>query len=123
MSTQLSSRLSIRLLSLLLLTGFLASAPFASAEPLSSAAVLSESTRASDLDTIQHALEHKQVQQRLGELGFTADEIHQRLANANDSELHQLATQSESIMAGGDGGIIISVLLIVLLVMVILRIR
>lgn len=99
------------------------SAPIVSADPISSTVILSDSARSSDLATIQHALEQKLVQQRLGEMGFTTDEINQRLANANDSELHQLATQSQAIMAGGDGGIIITVLLIVLLVFAIMRIR
>ena len=101
----------------------LLTAPVASAGPLSSTAVVSESVRTSDLDSIQQALEHKQVEQRLGELGFTNSEISQRLANANDVELHQLAIQSQTILAGGDGGIIVTVLLIVLLVIVIMRIR
>lgn len=123
MSDKPSLRLPTRLLSLLLVGCMLASAPFAAADPISSTVILTETSRSIDLDTIQQALEHKLVQQRLGELGFTTAEIDQRLANANDSELHQLATQSEAILAGGDGGIIITVLLIVLLVMVILRIR
>jgi hypothetical protein len=110
-------------LSAFLVAGFFAAAPLASASAITSTAIVSESTRATDLATIRQALEHKQVQQRLGELGFSDAEIQQRLANANDADLHQLATQSETIMAGGDGGIIITVLLIVLLVMVILRIR
>jgi predicted PurR-regulated permease PerM len=110
-------------MALALAAGLLAVAPVASASAIPSTAILSDTTRATDLATIQQALESKQVQQRLGELGFTDAEIQQRLANANDTELHQLATQSQAIMAGGDGGIIITVLLIVLLVMVILRLR
>lgn len=113
---------SFRLLTLIVAASLVVSAPLASASPLPSTAVLAESARATDLNTIQHALEHKQVQQRLGELGFTPTEINQRLTRANDAELHQLATQSQAVLAGGDGGLIISVLLIVLLVMLILRI-
>ena len=123
MSRKSSSVLSFRLIPLALAACLLVSAPIASADPISSTVILSESGRSSDLATIQHALEQKQVQQRLGEMGFTTDEINQRLANANDSELHQLATQSQAIMAGGDGGIIITVLLIVLLVFAIMRIK
>lgn len=106
-------------MALALAAGLLAVALFASASAIPSTAILSEAARATDLATIRQALESKQVQQRLGELGFTDAEIQQRLANANDTELHQLATQSQAILAGGDGGIIITVLL----VMVILRIR
>lgn len=82
---------------------------------------MSGTTRTADLATIRQSLEHKQVQQRLGELGFTETEVQQRLAHASDAELHQLAIQSEKIAAGGDGGIIITVLLIILLVVAIGR--
>lgn len=114
---------SLRLLTIASLICLSASAPPVFADPIPSSAVLLPSARDSDLNTIQQALEHKQVRQRLDELGFTAAEIDQRLANANDAELHQLATQSQALLVGGDGGIIISVLLIVLLVMLILRLR
>ncbi len=123
MFRSICSLFSVRLFSLVAVAAMLLSAPTASANPLPSTAVVSESVRTSDLASIQQALEHKQVQQRLGELGFTTSEINQRLANANDAELHQLAIQSQTILAGGDGGVIVTVLLIVLLVMVILRIR
>lgn len=122
MNPKLRSFLSFAL-SALLVAGLFVAAPRASASAISSTAIAAESTRATDLATVRQVLEHKQVQQRLGELGFTDAEIQQRLANANDAELHQLATQSEAVMAGGDGGIIITVLLIVLLVMVILHLR
>ncbi len=108
---------------LTLVAGILAVTPRALASAIPSTAIVSESSRSSDLSTIRHALEQKQVQQRLGELGFTDSEIQQRLANASDSELHQLATQSQAVMAGGDGGVIVTVLLIILLVMVIVRIK
>ena len=56
------------------------------------------------------------------ELGFTPAEIQQRLAQATDAELHQLATESEAMMAGGVAGLIISVLVIILLVVLIMRV-
>lgn len=125
MSRQNRSLASIRpfVAVLALAAGIFAVAPCAVASAIPSTAIVSESARSTDLSTIRQALEHKQVQQRLGELGFTDSEIQQRLANASDSDLHQLATQSQALMAGGDGGVIVTVLLIVLLVMVIIRIR
>lgn len=102
--------------------GLHALAPSALAGPISSREILAESTRAADLTTIQQALEHKVVKQRLGELGFTADEIQVRLAQASDAELHQLATESEKLMAGGVAGLLISLLVIILLVLLIMRI-
>lgn len=103
--------------------GLFAVVPGANAGVISSTAILSETTRVTDLAAIQCSLEHKQVQQRLAELGFTDAEVQQRLANASDAELHQLAIQSEAMMAGGDGGIIITVLVIILLVYLIMRVR
>lgn len=102
--------------------GLHALAPSAQAGPISSFDMLAGSTRAADLNTIQQALEHKMVKQRMGELGFTAGEIQLRLANASDAELHQLATQSETMMAGGVIGLVISLLVIVLLVMLVMRV-
>lgn len=102
--------------------GLHALAPTALAGPVSSREILVESTRASDLATIQQALEHKVVKQRMSELGFTSDEIQLRLANASDAELHQLATESEKLMAGGVAGLLISLLVIILLVFLILRV-
>jgi hypothetical protein len=125
MSLQIRTLVWIRPLAAVLAfgVGLSVSSPHAVAGAIPSTAIVSESARSTDLSTIRQALEHKQVQQRLGELGFTDTEIQQRLANASDSELHQLATQSQALMAGGDGGVIVTVLLIILLVMVIMRIR
>ncbi len=103
--------------------GLFVGVPGANAGVISSTAILSETTRETDLATIQSSLEHKQVQQRLAELGFTDAEVQQRLANASDAELHQLAIQSQAMMAGGDGGIIITVLVIILLVYLIMRVK
>lgn len=94
--------------------------PSGLAGPISSTGIVAASGRTADLATIQSALEHKVVQQRLQDLGFTPAEIQQRLSQATNADLHQLAVESEKVMAGGD--IIVTVLLIVLLVLLILRI-
>jgi len=107
---------------LALAVGLHAFAPSALAGALSSSVYLAESTREADLATIQSTLENKVVQERLAELGFTPLEIQQRLAHATDAELHQLATESASLAAGGVAGLIVTVLLIILLVVVIMRI-
>lgn len=94
--------------------------PSGLAGPISSTGIVAASGRTTDLATIQSALEHKVVQQRLQDLGFTPAEIQQRLSQASNADLHQLAVESEKVMAGGD--IIVTVLLVVLLVLLILRI-
>ncbi len=90
--------------------------------PIESEPVSMEDARAADLATIQQMLELKVVQHRLDELGFTQDEITSRLAMASDAELHQLATQSEDVLAGGAVGLVVAVLVVILLVLLILRI-
>jgi hypothetical protein len=124
-SSSLPARPSwIRSTALLLVAaiGLHALAPSALARPISSVEVLAGSTGAADLAKIQQALEHKVVNQRLIELGFTPAEIQLRLAQASDAELHQLATESEKLMAGGAAGLLISLLVIILLVFLILRV-
>ena len=90
--------------------------------PIISAPVSMEDARAADLATIQQMLELKVVQHRLEELGFTQEEIQSRLALASNAELHQLATQSEDLLAGGALGLVVTVLVVLLLVVLILRI-
>jgi hypothetical protein len=96
--------------------------PWSYGNPIQSEPVSMEDARAANLATIQQALELKVVQHRLESLGFTQDEIAQRLSVASDADLHQLATQSEDVLAGGAVGLLVSVLVVILLVILILRI-
>jgi hypothetical protein len=83
---------------------------------------LSSIIREQDIATVQKALEHKLVKERLSDLGYTEEEIAARLDKLSDQELHSFAGQLDSLNPGGDGlGIIIAVLVIVLLVIVILK--
>ncbi len=96
--------------------------PVALASPIPSTVITAGDARAADIQTIQKALEMKVVEHRLGELGFTKAEIEERITFASDEELHQLASQSETVMAGGDGGILVTILIVVLLIILIQRI-
>ena len=78
-------------------------------------------SRESDINKIQRVLESKMVSQRLSELGFSMDEINSKLQQLNDADVHQFASQLDSLMPGGDLGIIIGLLVIVILVLVILQ--
>jgi hypothetical protein len=75
--------------------------------------------RSADLRAVQNVLETKMVRARLGDLGLTSEEINARLSQLSDNELHQLATQLDGLMPGGDGGlgIVIAVLVIAILVL------
>ena len=96
--------------------------PMAAAAPIPSALINVEDARSADIATIQKSLEMKVVQDRLEQLGFTTAEIEERLLYADDAELHQLAIHSETMMAGGSAGVLVTVLVVVLLVILILRI-
>ncbi len=76
-----------------------------------------------ELRKIQSLLESKLVSQRLSDLGFTAQEIQQRLAQLPDGQIHQLAQHLDSLQTGGDGlGIIIAILVIAILVVILIQI-
>ncbi len=107
---------------LALVIGMQGLAPSSYGNPIMAEPVSMENARAADLATIQQMLEVKVVQHRLEMLGFTQDEIASRLAVASNADLHQLATQSENLLAGGAAGLLVTVLLVVLLVLLILRI-
>lgn len=74
-----------------------------------------------DLEIISKALESKLVKQRLQDLGYSEQEIQDRLEQLSAEELHQLALQIDSLTQGGVLGFLIAVLVIVVLVLVILR--
>ena len=79
-------------------------------------------SREADMNKIQRVLESKMVSQRLSELGFSMDEINSKLQQLSDADIHQFASQLESLMPGGILEFIIGVLVIVILVLVILQI-
>ena len=78
--------------------------------------------RQQDMAVVQKILENKLVKERLQALGYSDQEIDQRLAQLSDDELHQLATQLDSLAPGGDAlWVIIALLIIVILIIVILK--
>lgn len=80
------------------------------------------SARAADLESVRQVIESKAVTARLLELGYTAEEVQARVDRLDDSTLHSLATNLDSLQTGGDGlGFIIGVLVIVILVIVIIQ--
>lgn len=83
---------------------------------------LSAAQHAGDMNIIQNALENKLVIERLQSLGYTTEEVNQRLALLSDAERHDLAKQIDALHPGGDGfGIVIAILVVVLLVVLILH--
>jgi hypothetical protein len=84
---------------------------------------MSETERDADILQIKKILETKAVRVRLEQLGFTAEEIQERLSKLSDQQIHQIALQLDQLKVGqGDAlGIIIAVLVIAILVVVLLK--
>jgi len=80
----------------------------------------SDSDRMADLQKIQSVLESKVVRQRLEGFGLSQEEINARLAALSDDQLHQFATDVDTIIPAGDGHGIVVVLLVIAILAVIL---
>ena len=79
-------------------------------------------SREADINKIQRALESKMVSQRLSELGLSMNEINSKLNQLSDADVHQFASQMDSLMPGGDAGVAIILLLVItILVLVIIQ--
>ena len=77
--------------------------------------------RSTDMKTLQSVLENKVVRQRLQDLGFTSEQINSRVNQLSDAQLHQVASQINTLFPGGDDGVIwtiVGVLLIVVLIVI-----
>ena len=84
---------------------------------------MNETERDTDILQIKKILETKAVSVRLEQLGFTSEEIQERLSKLSDQQIHQIALQLDQLKVGqGDAfGIIIAVLVIAILVVVLLK--
>ncbi len=87
----------------------------------SASAAPDASVRTADLIKIRSALESKIIGQRLIDHGLTPDEAMARVNKLSDEQVHQLASHTDSLQAGGDAvgilaGLVIIALLVVLLI-------
>ena len=117
---------ALRYVTVLMLVSFsiLSFAPRVDAAHISNYDMLSGQVKDKDADTstIQRALENKMVVERLEALGYTKEEISDRLAMLTPEERHDLATRIDSLHSGqGVWGIVIGVLVVVLIVLLILH--
>jgi TolA-binding protein len=78
--------------------------------------------RAADMAKIQKTLETKELQQRLMDYGLTPEETSARIDKLSDEQLHQLASNMDSVQAGGDSvlGVLLALAIIALLVVLII---
>ncbi len=78
--------------------------------------------REEDLRTIRSALERRQIEQRLLDLGVDPVDARAKVDALPDEEIHAAADQMRALVPGGDGvGLLVGVLIIALLVIVILK--
>jgi len=81
------------------------------------------SSRQADMDAIQKTLESTAVKQRLTELGLSSGEALARVNMLSDEQIHQVASNLDSLQAGGDGvGLLIFLLLVALIVVLVLQV-
>lgn len=85
-------------------------------------AVAASVGRHADMAKIQRVLESRLVADKLEAAGLPTAEIMPRIDKLDDGELHQFASQLDSLYPGGDAlGVVIALLVIVILVMVIMK--
>ncbi len=77
-------------------------------------------SRAANMDKIRTTLESKIVRQKLLDYGLSPEEAMVRVNRLSDEQISQLATHTESLQAGGDGGEFVVGLLVVALLVIVL---
>jgi hypothetical protein len=84
---------------------------------------IAQGERVADLDKIRQALEVKAVSERLDQLGFSREDIQNRIVRLNDQQIHQIALQLDDLRVGQSDalGLVIGVLVIAILVIVLLK--
>jgi hypothetical protein len=69
------------------------------------------SHREADLQKIQKLLESTLIGHKLSQFGLTGEEVEGRLQQLNDEQIHQLATQIHALEPGGNGAIIVPIII------------
>jgi len=82
---------------------------------------VSKINREEDIRTIQRALENKIVQEKLKAYGLSKEEIEKKLSEMDDQQIHILAKASEKVLAGGQLGLVVYLLVIAILVVILLK--
>lgn len=85
------------------------------------AASAQEPGRAADLAKVQKVLESKELRQKLRDYGLSPEEADARISALSDEQLHRLASNMDSVQAGGDVvGFVFGLVIIGLLVLLII---
>ncbi len=79
--------------------------------------------RQADLNRLQRFLESEIVSKRLQLLGYSSQEIKQKLNSLSDEELHQFASRVDQLRVAGDSGLGVIVTLLVIAILVVLLLQ
>lgn len=77
--------------------------------------------READLQRIQKLLESNLIRDKLSQFGLTPKEIEDRLQRLDDEQVHQIASQIDTLEAGGNAEWIIIVVLLALIAFLVLE--
>ena len=69
---------------------------------------------------VRRALENKIVAEKLMSHGLTKEEVSQKISTMSDEQVHQIASLTDRIPAGGDGAVAVVVTLLVIAALVLL---
>ena len=100
---------------LVVLIGIFSVVPRIEASFVPSDESFASSGRDKDMAMVQKVLEQKLVKERLKALGYTDQEINSRLDQLSDNEVHQFATQIDSLTSGGSTLVWILVIALVII--------
>ena len=87
------------------------------AQIIGTLAAVESQQRDKDLTTINSALAREEVRQKMSEMGVDAQQLDSRIAAMTDSELRSLASNIDSMPAGGDALAVIGIVFLVLLIL------
>ena len=92
------------------------------ADLLNNSEVMASFDRAGDIDKINSIIAQDEVKDKLMTMGYSEEEIQDKLSSLTDEEINHLASTLDSVQAGsGALGIVVGVLVIIALVLLILH--
>jgi hypothetical protein len=86
-----------------------------------SADAAASDARSADLARVRLSLESKIIQQKLMDYGLSPEDTLARVNKLSNEQLHQLATHTDALQAGGHGGHLLLILLLVILILILVK--
>jgi hypothetical protein len=80
-------------------------------------------TRQVDMTSIRKTLESTVIKQRLMDFGLSPQEAAARINTLSDEQIHQFASQLDSLQAGADGGLDFLIFLLIVAIIVVIALE